>query len=339
MSRFFLITGVTLLLGSPLLGQQQIDSRPQPPVFGQSPQPDATNSSRINRVRSQQPAGQLQRVPDQSVPIPPSMEEMQRRGAMRTNPNQAPQMPAREPARAAGQGSTSPVQTQTAPMAHQQAIQPAASTPLGAAQRPANPPRISYAGGQLTVVADNSQLSDILRAVGHTTGARLEGSAPDAERVFGQFGPGTARDVLNSLLTGSRYDYVLLGSLDAPGSVNRIVLSPHAAGAPNGTAVAGVPNQSARPNYNPNPPQQTVEDEENNNTDNGDNSGNSTETEPPPQPEPQAQPENNANQPNGQQQPNQIKTPEQLLQELQRLRQQQQQQQQQPGQQPQQNPQ
>lgn len=208
---------------------------------------------------------------------------------------------------------------------------------MGAAQRPANPPRISYAGGQLTVVADNSQLSDILHAVGHTTGAHLEGSPPDSERVFGQFGPGTTRDVLNSLLTGSRYDYVLLGSLDSPGSVDRIVLSPHAAGANNGTTVAGVPNQISRPNYNQNLPQQTVQEEENNNEDNSDNSGNSTDTEQPPQPEPQPQPEgNNANQPNGQQQPNQIKTPEQLLQELQRLRQQQQQNQQS---QPQQNPQ
>lgn len=209
---------------------------------------------------------------------------------------------------------------------------------MGAAQRPANPPRISYAGGQLTVVADNSQLSDILHAVGHTTGAHLEGSPPDSERVFGQFGPGTTRDVLNSLLTGSRYDYVLLGSLDSPGSVDRIVLSPHAAGANNGTTVAGVPNQISRPNYSQNLPQQTVQEEENNNNeDNSDNSGNSTDTEQPPQPEPQPQPENNnANQPNGQQQPNQIKTPEQLLQELQRLRQQQQQNQQS---QPQQNPQ
>jgi hypothetical protein len=229
-------------------------------------------------------------------------------------------------------------------MPQQQALQAAGSAATDAATRPANPPRISYAGGQLTVVADNSQLSDILRAVGRTTGARLEGSAPDSERVFGQFGPGTTRDVLNSLLTGSRYDYVLLGSLDAPGSVDRIVLSPHATAAPNGTAVAGVPNQGMRPNYNPNPPQPAAEEE--NNTE--ENSDNAVETEPPPQPEPepqpQAQPENNAtqpnaNQPNGQQQPNQIKTPEQLLQELQRLRLQQQQQQQNQQGQPQENPQ
>ena len=323
-----------------MLGQQQMDTRPQPPVFRQNPRTNGAYSTRTQRLQAQQPGGQLQQAPEQSAPIPPSMEEMQRRGALRINPNQLPQMPARERSQAQGQGSTNPVQANTAQVPQQQAVQPAGSGVMGAATRPANPPRISYAGGQLTVIADNSQLSDILHAVGRTTGAHLEGSPPDSERVFGQFGPGSTRDVLNSLLTGSRYDYILLGSLDAPGSVDRIVLSPHSPGAANGTAVAGVPNQQARPSYNPNPPQQAVE-EENNADDNGDNSANVPETEPPPQPEPQpqAQPENNANQPNGQQQPNQIKTPEQLLQELQRLRQQQQQQQNQQGQQPQQNPQ
>ena len=322
-----------------MLGQQQIDTRPQPPIFRQTPPSNGTYSTRIKRLQAQQPGGQLQQVPERSAPIPPSMEEMQRRGALRINPNQRPQMPAREPAQVQGQGSTSSAQTRATQVPQQQAVQPAGSGAMEAASRPANPPRISYAGGQLTVIADNSQLSDILHAVGRTTGAHLEGSPPDSERVFGQFGPGSTRDVLNSLLTGSRYDYVLLGSLDAPGTVNRIVLSPHSAGAANGTAMAGVPSQQARPNYNPNPPQQAVE-EENNTEDNGDNSANAPETEPAPQPEPQpqAQPENNANQPNGQQQPNQIKTPEQLLQELQRLRQQQQQQQNQQGQ-PQQNPQ
>jgi hypothetical protein len=182
------------------------------------------------------------------------------------------------------------------------------------ALQPANPPRISFSNGELTVLANNSSLSDIVTGIERAIGARVEGTPPDTERVFGQFGPASSRDVLNDLFSGSKYDFILVGGLDDPGAVQKIILSPHGT-TPTVNTMAS--NQARQP-------------QNNNDEDENDSSAQVSEapsevpnvqSEAPPQPPPSS----------GQQQ-QQVKTPEQLLQELQRLRQQQQQQQ------PQQNP-
>src|ERR1700687_5042983 len=75
------------------------------------------------------------------------------------------------------------------------------------------PPQVSYQNGQLTIVAPNSTLGDILRAVRKQTGAEIE--VPDAkERVVTHLGPAPAAEVMADLLNGSRFNYVLLGSPD-----------------------------------------------------------------------------------------------------------------------------
>lgn len=169
-------------------------------------------------------------------------------------------------------------------------------------------------GGLLTVAAENSTLADILKAIETVTHASLEGTQPDAERVFGQFGPGAPRQVLNSILNGTHYDFILVGAVDDPGSVERIMLSSKGT-AP---AIRGSAGQMAARQNMPTP----NSDEEQDN----DLAGQPEIQQPPPPPVPSEQV-----QPPAQQQ-QQVKTPEQLLQELQRLRQQQQQQQtQQPG--------
>lgn len=226
---------------------------------------------------------------------------------------QRPPMTFPHAAQAPNQPVTPPPATQN-PQPSSSQPQPAQQipeTPSGLALKPANPPRVSYAGNQLTVVADNSSLTDILSAVEKATGARVEGAQPDSERVFGQFGPGTPRQVLNLLLTGSHYDFILTGAIDDPGGVQRIMLSQHG-GSPVGISEA---SNKAEARQNRPAPQ---EDEEANEV-----------TNPPPMPEP-PQPAPQATQAEQQTQPGtqpQVKTPEQLLQELQRLRQQQQQQQ------------
>jgi hypothetical protein len=175
-------------------------------------------------------------------------------------------------------------------------------TPYGLALKPPNPPRITYAGGELTVVANNASLSEILTGIDRLIGAHVEGTRPASERVFGQFGPGTPRAVLGSLLSGSPYDFILVGAIDDPGGVQRIMLTPH------GNAALATANTETQP--------QSSSDQE-------DAEAATPEPEPP---QPIAQP--NVVSEQGQQQPvQQVKTPEQLLEELQRLRQQQQQQQ------------
>jgi hypothetical protein len=86
------------------------------------------------------------------------------------------------------------------------------------------PPQVSYQGGQLTIVALNSTLSDILRAVRQQTTAEMEIPAGATERVVTHLGPGPAREVVAQLLNGSRFNYVLLGSPSDANLLTRIVL-------------------------------------------------------------------------------------------------------------------
>ena len=96
--------------------------------------------------------------------------------------------------------------------------------PLTPAQLPATPPNVAYSGGQLTITAPNSTLGDILREVHKQTGATMDVPGNATERVMGTFGPGPARDVLASLLNGSHFNYVLLGSEANPNSLDRVML-------------------------------------------------------------------------------------------------------------------
>jgi hypothetical protein len=105
--------------------------------------------------------------------------------------------------------------------------QPAAPQPIAPPtpeQRPATPPQVAYNGGLLTITADNSTLGDILRAVHRQTGATIDVPGNATERVVGRFGPGPARDVVASLLNGSHFNYVLVGSETDPRGLDRVVL-------------------------------------------------------------------------------------------------------------------
>ena len=179
-------------------------------------------------------------------------------------------------------------------------------------QMPALPPQVHYNAGQLSIVAENSTLADILRGVRTQTGAAVEIPANANERVVGHFGPGPARDVLAALLHGSHFNYVLVGSPAHPDGVDRLILTSKSGGSPEpGLVVAPAQNnnqaqvdEAATPTPDVEPPGEEPTDSANG-------------AEPPPTPD-------------GQQA---VKTPEQLLRELQQqqLLQQQQQQQGQPG--------
>ena len=85
------------------------------------------------------------------------------------------------------------------------------------------PPRVTYEQGQLTIIAANSTLGDVLRAVRKSTGAEID--VPDAkERVVTHLGPGPAQEIVAELLNGSRFNYVLLGSPQNAGELTRVVL-------------------------------------------------------------------------------------------------------------------
>ncbi len=185
------------------------------------------------------------------------------------------------------------------------------------------PPQVTYQNGQLTIIAPNSTLADILKAVKKQTGAEIE--IPQAtDRVVTRLGPGPARDVMADLLNGSKFNYVLLGSPQDAASLTRVVLVAKSGG--NETNMAS--NTLAQPPQQvpPNQPVFVQPAPENDDQANAD------------QPEEPAPDENNGDQPAAEaeqqnQDQNGVKTPQQMLQEMQQ-RQMQLQQMQQPGQPP-----
>lgn len=196
-------------------------------------------------------------------------------------------------------------------------------SPLPLEQVPPVPPQVTYTNGQLTIVAHNSTLGDVLRAVHKQTGADVELPSNLTDRVVTDLGPGPPRDVLTTLLNGSHFDYVMLGSPSDPTHIERLVLT--ARSAPETASAAPAPAQP--PNQVPNRFGQTF---------------NATPVPQAQAEEPEPQPDDSANNADAtddnatdqatddnasdqQGQPQTPKTPEQLLQELQRQQQMQQQ--------------
>lgn len=111
--------------------------------------------------------------------------------------------------------------------AAQQPVAPAAPaappTPDWPIKKEAVPATIVWDSQGLRIDADNSSLQQILKDVSTDTGTKVEGLNSD-ERIFGSYGPGTARDVLADLLDGAGYNFLMIGDQGA-GTPREIVLS------------------------------------------------------------------------------------------------------------------
>src|SRR5271165_4348395 len=102
----------------------------------------------------------------------------------------------------------------------------APAPPPTLAQSAPTPPQVTYNSGQLTIIAHNATLSQVLHSVQSLTGSSVEMPASASnERVVGQLGPGQPRDVLNSLLNGSKFNYIILGVAGNPGAVQKVILT------------------------------------------------------------------------------------------------------------------
>jgi hypothetical protein len=209
------------------------------------------------------------------------------------------------------------------------AAQPVApAVPLSPEQMPASPPQVAFNSGILTIIANNSTLGDILRAVHRQTGATVDVPGNATERVVGKFGPGPVRDVLTLLLNGSHFNYVLLGSATNPNALDRVMLISRSGGMEEPAQQANAAAQYQAP---PVAASQFAENPDAANDDAADTMQDTNDAveDQANQAQPEEQPQR---QPNPFGQPGAVKTPEQLLQELQQRQQQmQQQQQQQPG--------
>lgn len=182
------------------------------------------------------------------------------------------------------------------------------------------PPQVSYQNSQLTIVAPNSTLGDILRAVRKQTGAEIE-IPPATERVVTHLGPGPAREVIAELLNGSRFNYVLLGSPADNSVLTRVVLvakSSQDNAAANSPAIAEQPQAGIGP-HTGNPGARLPEQDANAANDDTDDAADQAAAEAEQQ---QQQTPPSSDQPA-------VKTPQQMLQEMQQRQLQMQQQQQQ----------
>ena len=114
-------------------------------------------------------------------------------------------------------------------------------------------PTVTFRSGQLTIIAENSTLFDILTAVRKATGAAVDAPAASAgERVATRLGPGRPREVLSALLDGSQFDFILLGSPQDPAGVRRLILSPRSgsgavAAGGSGSSSGAMASQPAHP--------------------------------------------------------------------------------------------
>jgi hypothetical protein len=84
---------------------------------------------------------------------------------------------------------------------------------------------VDYAAGQLTVIADRAPLGHVLKLIGGKTGAVID-VAPELQQepVMAKLGPSPVQEVLTALLDSPRIDYIVFGSGDEPGGLQRIVV-------------------------------------------------------------------------------------------------------------------
>jgi hypothetical protein len=85
------------------------------------------------------------------------------------------------------------------------------------------PATVTWNREDLRIDAANSSLQQILTDVAAATGSTVEGLTKD-ERIFGNFGPAAARDVLAQLLQGSGYNIVMVGD-QGQGVPRELILS------------------------------------------------------------------------------------------------------------------
>jgi hypothetical protein len=137
-----------------------------------------------------------------------------------------------------------------------------------AALVPASEPplRVGFDRGLLTISARNATLADVLYQVHLRTGADIPiPSGAEQEQVAIQAGPGPAKDVIATLLNGSRFNYVLQGTAQDPQGVGTVILTPKSniseqSYAPPTAPVRpmGTPDgQLAAPSAPPEPPMET----------------------------------------------------------------------------------
>jgi len=88
------------------------------------------------------------------------------------------------------------------------------------------PLQVSYTDGLLGIHANRVTLGAVLSAVQQKTGAEVSlAPGADQEQVVAEFAPAPAPEVLSRLLTGSRFNFLILSAPNDPGQLAKIILT------------------------------------------------------------------------------------------------------------------
>ena len=108
----------------------------------------------------------------------------------------------------------------------------------------AKPPQVTYEDGQLTVIAENSSLSDVLKALREALGADIDLRASVGDQhIWVHLGPGPASRVLRDLLDSTEFNYAIQASESDPDGIRSVLLTPRSKSA--GSETAGSPEKAA----------------------------------------------------------------------------------------------
>jgi hypothetical protein len=129
------------------------------------------------------------------------------------------------------------------------------TTPPPATAQPTPPPGplVAYENGQLTIVAENATLGEVMTALHNIMGTEVEVPAGSSgERVWAHLGPGSAHKVLSSLFANTDLDYILQGSATDPNGIRMVTLSVRSQDAKSGPAGEERASGPRGPHYVPN---------------------------------------------------------------------------------------
>lgn len=136
--------------------------------------------------------------------------------------------------------------------------QPPPSMPPGPPPPPASRLEVKFHSGILQIVAERTTLAAVLAEIHRRTGAEIT-VPPGAggEQIFADLGPAPAREVLASLLDGSPFNFIVVGSARDPNILRSVVLTPRTPGgasAPSPASVQTTPEPTAVDISPPEPP-------------------------------------------------------------------------------------
>lgn len=152
-------------------------------------------------------------------------------------------------------GGTDRVSAPPVPSDHNSGAQEAtrqtpSPSPTVDVQPTVKPPQIRYEDGELTIIAENSSLSEVMKALRASLGADIDLPANVTDQhIWVRLGPGPARRVLRDLLDSTEFNYVIQASESDPDGIRSVLLTPRSTGAE--TAPAAKPGIRWMPGHGP----------------------------------------------------------------------------------------